>query len=238
MFSEPLTSIESYDISQSHDELIEATGGAAAQVGEISATVPNLIQPEPYYGTSIPDKIIDVLYLGDRLAASNKEWLREHGVTHIINIAAISCSCFYPGVFKYLSIPIYDTVSQDIGQFFPACTRFIKKAIRQGGKVLVHCEAGRSRSATIILQYLISEERYTLKEAYKLVKRARIIVMPNITFFAQLRKYEKEVTGKESLPLDVPHYVMYNFKLEKKYLREQRVKRVMERMLPFSFRSS
>jgi len=172
--------------------------------------------------TEIPDQISEHLYLGDRYAAYNKSWLLANNVTHIVNMAAVTCQCYFPGVFKYLSISILDTVSQDISQFFSACTKYINKAIASGGRVLVHCEAGRSRSATIVLQYMVTEYDMTLKAAYKRVKRARPIVMPNITFFSQLRKFERQCRGIESMALDVPYYILYNTELERRGVRERR----------------
>jgi len=172
--------------------------------------------------TEIPDQISEHLYLGDRYAAYNKHWLQANNVSHIVNMAAVTCQCYFPGVFKYLSISILDTVSQDISQFFSACTKYINKAIASGGRVLVHCEAGRSRSATIVLQYMVTEYNMTLKAAYKRVKRARPIIMPNITFFSQLRKFERQCRGIESMALDVPYYILYNTELERRGVRERR----------------
>lgn len=173
----------------------------------------------------IPDQISEHIYLGDRYAAFNKDWLLTNKVTHIVNMAAVTCQCYFPGTFKYLSINILDTVSQDISQFFEACTKYINKAVSSGGRVLVHCEAGRSRSTTIVLQYMVTEYNLTLKAAYKRVKRARPIVMPNITFFSQLRKFERQVRGIESMALDVPYYCIYNTELERRVIRERKRKR-------------
>lgn len=172
--------------------------------------------------TEIPDMISEHIYLGDRYAAFNKDWLLSNNVTHIVNMAAVTCQCYFPGTFKYLSISILDTVSQDISQFFEACTKYINKAVNGGGRVLVHCEAGRSRSATIVLQYMVTEYKLTLKAAYKRVKKARPIVMPNITFFSQLRKFERQLRGIESMALDVPYYILYNSELERRVLRERK----------------
>lgn len=44
---------------------------------------------------------------------------------------------------------------------------------RQLGHVLVHCFAGKSRSTTILLSYLMYSERWTLEQAYAHVKRCR-----------------------------------------------------------------
>ena len=67
-----------------------------------------------------------------------------------------------------------------------------------GGSILVHCQAGISRSATICLAYLISRKHFRLDEAYEFVKKRRAVISPNFNFMGQLLNWEKEnqSTGK------------------------------------------
>ena len=60
------------------------------------------------------------------------------------------------------------------------------------GRVLVHCQAGISRSATICLAYLISRHRLRLDEAYEYVKKRRSVISPNFNFMGQLLNWESE----------------------------------------------
>ena len=62
--------------------------------------------------------------------------------------------------------------------------------------MLVHCHAGISRSATIVIAYLMKALSMTLEEAYKLVKSRRPRIKPNQAFISQLMEYEKEVQTK------------------------------------------
>ena len=62
----------------------------------------------------------------------------------------------------------------------------MKEALSSGGKVLVHCYAGVSRSATIVIAYLILEHNLGCLEATALVKRQRPEVFPNAGFQRQL----------------------------------------------------
>lgn len=61
------------------------------------------------------------------------------------------------------------------------------EAIRNsGGRVLVHCEKGVSRSSTICIAYLIWKDKMTYDNAYDVVRRGRGIVSPNPGFMVDL----------------------------------------------------
>jgi dual specificity MAP kinase phosphatase len=55
-----------------------------------------------------------------------------------------------------------------------------------GGKVLIHCYAGVSRSATITIAYLMQELGMPYSEAMKYVKSKRYFINPNDGFRRQL----------------------------------------------------
>lgn len=61
------------------------------------------------------------------------------------------------------------------------------------GRVLVHCQAGISRSATICLAYLIMKKQVKLEEAFEFVKQRRSIISPNFSFMGQLLQFESQV---------------------------------------------
>ena len=63
----------------------------------------------------------------------------------------------------------------------------------RGGRVLVHCQAGISRSATICLAYLMHAQRVRLDEAFDFVKRRRQVISPNLAFMGQLLQFETDV---------------------------------------------
>lgn len=66
---------------------------------------------------------------------------------------------------------------------------FISSAISSGGIVLVHCLAGVSRSASVVIAYVMKDLGITYAAARTHVCRARPIVDPNSGFDKQLTFY-------------------------------------------------
>lgn len=73
---------------------------------------------------------------------------------------------------------------------------------RSKGKVLVHCVAGVSRSATLTIAYIMQRSELSMMEAFKLVKRKRHIVAPNFNFMGQLMELERRLQ-EGSTPRDL-----------------------------------
>ncbi|XP_073927337.1 dual specificity protein phosphatase 19 isoform X2 [Castor canadensis] len=67
------------------------------------------------------------------------------------------------------------------------------------GVVLVHCNAGVSRAATIVIGFLMNSEEISFTSAFSLVKNARPSICPNSGFMEQLRTYQE---SKESNKYD------------------------------------
>lgn len=68
---------------------------------------------------------------------------------------------------------------------------FVENVRSSGGKVLVHCLAGISRSPTICIAYLMYSHNLSLDQAYDLVKQRRSLISPNLNFMRQLFEYEQ-----------------------------------------------
>lgn len=130
--------------------------------------------------------IIDNLYLGSYQDASNIEYLTTNNITHIVNASQLSNR--YPEKIIYHTIDIDDDKDANIDKYFTECSRFIHNIILTNGKVLVHCFAGKSRSPTIVIAYLVMKKLMSLTNAYNLVKKCRPQIDINSGFLKQLEK--------------------------------------------------
>ncbi len=138
----------------------------------------------------LAQEVLPGLFIGSQEVASNFSELGKHGIKAILNVAVGVSQIHYQNV-DYKSMPIFDLPDFDIRACFEEALDFITRSMEKC-PVLVHCNAGISRSATIIAAYLIREKEMTFSEALKLIKDARPAARPNEGFIKQLVSYEKE----------------------------------------------
>ncbi|XP_067862358.1 protein phosphatase Slingshot homolog 1 [Heptranchias perlo] len=133
--------------------------------------------------------IFDHLYLGSEWNASNLEELQGTGVGYILNVTR-EIDNFFPGLFCYHNIRVFDEDTTDLLAYWNDTYNFITKAKKNHSKCLVHCKMGVSRSASTVIAYAMKEYRWSLEKAYKYVKEKRSVAQPNAGFMRQLAEYE------------------------------------------------
>lgn len=141
------------------------------------------------------------VFLGSYTSAS-KSFIDLAGITHIISIGRAPACPDHPNV-QYHRLQLLDKDMSSIYVASDKANQVITDARDRGGKVLVHCVAGVSRSPTIIAAYLVSRCSMSLKDALGLLVRARPAVCPRPGFIAQLKELERRVTGRCSLDVSV-----------------------------------
>ena len=134
------------------------------------------------------DEITDNLYLGNYVASIDISMLKKKGIKKILTVMNGSNLKYdIEDGFIQEKVEIVDFSDQNIIQYFGKCLNFI-----QGEeKVLVHCAAGASRSATIVIAYLMWAKKMKYDDAYQLVRDKRFIICPNCGFREQLKMFEK-----------------------------------------------
>jgi protein-tyrosine phosphatase len=99
--------------------------------------------------------------------AHDKNTLEQFEITHILNLGYGVQNAFEDD-YNYKKLDILDTPETDIRKYFDECFEFIDEG-RQRGNVLVHCNAGVSRSCAICCAYLMTKEKKTFDEALTIV---------------------------------------------------------------------
>lgn len=134
-------------------------------------------------------EILPFLFLGGERNAKNFiELTKRTGITHIVNMSW-EVANYFPGQFEYTNLPLTDVPECSILDALKEGIKKIEEIRQKGGKVLVHCVQGISRSASLVIAYLADREKMTLEEALQFVQRQRSIVQPNSGFMKQLLEF-------------------------------------------------
>lgn len=84
-----------------------------------------------------------------------------------------------------------DTAQTNLIQHFPKCIQFIQQVREAKGEVLIHCQAGVSRSATVAAAYLVWSRGMTVEAAVEQIRAVRPGIEPSATFRDQLELFEE-----------------------------------------------
>jgi len=139
------------------------------------------------------DKIVDNVYLGNWFDSIDEKKLRCNNIKCILTLNYFN-SHNYENIrmfnqlgIRYKYIKIHDSLDDNILPYINESIDFIKQC---RGNVLVHCTAGVSRSASIVIAYLMKEKKLSYIKAFNYVQKIRPIIHPNDSFINQLKTLE------------------------------------------------
>jgi len=132
--------------------------------------------------------------------------LLSRRVSHVVSITNTDVS-FPSDKLKHLQIWLEDESDSDLASNFERIFEFMREAVALNGAVLVHCEAGISRSATTVIAYLVKYHSMSLEQAFRHTKERRRIINPNSGFVEQLRQFEASM--QPTSPYDPFPFVFY-----------------------------
>lgn len=143
-----------------------------------------------------PSILTDQLYLAAYCALSHAR-LHELGITCIIN-ATLELPTMASQKHDAMQIAVEDRVASKLYVYFDLVADKIHSVHNSGGKVMIYCRAGMSRSASLCIAYFMRHKGMNLEEAFEYVKNCRPIIHPNVGFMRQLREYEAKVLARNS----------------------------------------
>jgi protein-tyrosine phosphatase len=133
------------------------------------------------------------LWLGNKKAALNTQWLQENHITTVFN-----CTKDVPfgaGPLHQYRVPIDDSLLQEDIQKLTAWTPEIMYKLvaeyNRGAVILVHCWAGVQRSAAVVAMFLMTYSRQPLSAVVPYMRQRRSIVFsPAMNFEQSIRAWE------------------------------------------------
>ncbi|GAA0138520.1 protein phosphatase [Lithospermum erythrorhizon] len=160
--------------------------------------------------TEKPALVAGSLFIGGALAARSVFTLQQLGITHVLCLCSNEIGqsdSQFPELFEYKNFSvsaqrlsqISDDEDASIGGLFEEACDFINHVENLGGKILVHCFEGKSRSATVVLAYLMLRKNFTLLEAWNTLKRVHRRAQPNDGFAKILLDLDRQLHGKVSM---------------------------------------
>ena len=148
------------------------------------------------YHKTHASELTDQLYLAACRAVTSK-CLLDLGITSIVNATLELPTVAYQKQ-ETIQIAVEDRVSSKLNIYFDLIADKIQQVHLGGGKILIYCRAGQSRSATLCIAYFMKYHDMTYDEAFQYVRGRRPIIHPNVGFISQLREYEKRLKTTSS----------------------------------------
>lgn len=138
------------------------------------------------------------LHLGDFSSTQDVAYFTKNKISCILTVADCDLvSCPKDIIKNHKIVKALDVPEYKLNAHFKECFQFIHEQRNKGKSVLVHCMAGISRSATIVIGYLMTiYPTMNFETAFNHVRKKRRVVRPNDGFLEQLREYDKQMEEK------------------------------------------
>lgn len=149
-----------------------------------------------------PTRILPHLYLGSQKDVLNKDLMAQNGITYVLNASNTCPKPDFISESHFMRIPVNDNYCEKLLPWLDKTNEFIDKAKVSNCRVIVHCLAGISRSATIAIAYIMKTMGLSSDDAYRFVKDRRPSISPNFNFLGQLLEFEKGLRLLQALTSD------------------------------------
>ncbi|KOC66820.1 Dual specificity protein phosphatase 19 [Habropoda laboriosa] len=141
----------------------------------------------PFVIDSKPDLeiacVMPGLFLSSQDPVVCKELLEKYEIRHILSIGIVAPVKFND--MKYYHCDLLDVPESNLLIAVNECIKIIHE--NRNENILVHCNAGVSRSPAIVISYLMALENIFYDDAYNKVKMIRNCIKPNEGFVKQLK---------------------------------------------------
>jgi protein tyrosine phosphatase (PTP) superfamily phosphohydrolase (DUF442 family) len=143
-------------------------------------------------------RITDVLHLGGRPVPATVPLLEAAGITHVVSCLPATeraAMGFLTGCFATTFLSLDDRMHVPLDAAIATFSAVVAREAARGGQVLVHCQVGVSRSASLVLAHRMVTTDARFWETWCAVRARRPQVLPNIGFASQLQRLEHTRLG-------------------------------------------
>jgi len=136
-----------------------------------------------------PSKIYDCLYLGSWKSLADIENLKRLGITGVVNVssnykimqewAEANLKKHVDVDFCFVHLETDYCLPSSFETAFDTATRFIESHRPRGGKVLVQCNNGIERSASIAVAFVMRQEGLSYTQALAKLRNQGCLIHPN-----------------------------------------------------------
>ncbi|CAG9319753.1 unnamed protein product [Blepharisma stoltei] len=131
-------------------------------------------------------QINDYLFIGSRSALDDAQLLQSLNIKKVLQLLDFEIPADDPSIEIHY-IHLEDNPDSSIIEILPDCIKYIHDAVMSQTQILVHCNAGVSRSGAIVTAYIMASQLLSFDKALEYVQEKRACVDPNEGFTAQLR---------------------------------------------------
>ncbi|KAJ2834475.1 tyrosine/serine/threonine protein phosphatase [Coemansia furcata] len=143
-----------------------------------------------------PQLIMPYLYLGGAGNVAEGQ-LRDLDITNVLNVAREVSGPPASTMYRHC---MWDHNEPDLARYFSECFAFIDAARTCHQGVLVHCQLGVSRSASLIIAYVMRTMNMAFAPAYEYVRLRAPCISPNLSLIAQLAEYGERLAKDRVRP--------------------------------------
>jgi len=137
--------------------------------------------------------IVPRLWLGDKEASMDAEFLKREGITSVFNCT--KDLPFSPTIKRQFRVPVDDNLAAEelanMRRWAPEIVAKVLNEHNHGHTVLVHCFAGKQRSAAVVAMTLVAKTRQTADAAMAYIRQRRpVAFFPAANFDPSIRGFE------------------------------------------------
>ena len=140
-------------------------------------------------------EILPGLWIGDAENAMDRDWLKKKQVTAVINCTVNQDFAQEADLKHALRISVRDNRAPSeivkMSQYLPPVVEKLHEWLSQHN-VLVHCRAGRQRSSSVVVAYLMRYGALSLDDAIMLLRSKRpSACKPSCNFYESLQQFTR-----------------------------------------------